>query len=122
MNIESLRLYCLAKPGTTEGFPFGEDTLVFKVMGKLFALTSLDNPVSVNLKADPPYSIALREEYPERIRPGFHMNKTHWNTVSLIDNLPEELIRSLVDHSYDMVVKTLKKSEKEQLARLSGQT
>ncbi|MEM7373727.1 MAG: MmcQ/YjbR family DNA-binding protein [Bacteroidota bacterium] len=119
MNIEFLREHCIAKAGTTEGFPFGEDTLVFKVMGKMFALLSLDNPVSVNLKCDPEYAIELREQHEEAIKPGWHMNKKHWNTVSLIDNLSDQMILELIDHSYDCVVKTLKKADREALKEMS---
>ncbi len=119
MNIEDVRSHCLARPGTTEGFPFGEQTLVFKVMGKMFALLPLDNPVSINLKADPDYSDELREQYDGRIKPGWHMNKRHWNTVSLVDNLSEKLVRDLIDHSYDMVVKGLKKGDQEALKNLT---
>ena len=118
MHIEAFRNQCITKAGVTESFPFDEDTLVFKVMGKMFALTSLSNPVTANLKCDPEYALELREEYPERIIPGWHMNKKHWNTVSLQDGLKEELLESLIQHSYDMVVKTLKKADKEALRAL----
>ncbi|MEO1449734.1 MAG: MmcQ/YjbR family DNA-binding protein, partial [Bacteroidota bacterium] len=101
-----------------ESFPFDEDTLVFKVMGKMFALTSLSNPVSANLKCDPEYSMELREQYPERIKPGWHMSKKHWNTVSLQEGLREDLLESLIQHSYEMVVKGLKKADKEALKAL----
>ena len=108
MNIEEFREYCLQKKGTTESFPFGEDTLVFKVMGKIFALTGLDRPeATANLKCDPEYALELREEYDGKIIPGYHMNKKHWNTVELESALPEKLIRSLIDHSYDLVVNSL---------------
>ncbi|MDP5168739.1 MAG: MmcQ/YjbR family DNA-binding protein [Bacteroidia bacterium] len=118
MNIETLRERCLSLPGTSEGLPFGPDTLVLKVMGKMFALVSLEDTKYVNLKCDPEYAVELREQYPERITPGWHMNKVHWNSVSLIDNLREDLIDKLILHSYDMVVKTLKKAEKEALEEL----
>ncbi|MEZ4772037.1 MAG: MmcQ/YjbR family DNA-binding protein [Bacteroidia bacterium] len=104
MNIETLRNYCLSLKGVTESFPFGEDTLVYKVMGKMFALSSFSNPTTANLKCDPEYALELREHYPEAILPGYHMNKKHWNTVSLVDNLQESLIISLIDHSYELVV------------------
>ena len=115
MNIEEIREHCISKPGTTEGFPFGEQTLVFKVMGKMFALLPLDDPVSMNLKCDPEYALELRERYEGRIRPGWHMNKKHWNTVSLVDNLESKLIGHLINHSYDLVVSKLKKADKEAL-------
>ena len=79
MNIEEYREYCIGKPGVTEGFPFDLNTLVFKVMGKMFALTNVDLFVSINLKCDPDYAIELREQY-EGIKPGYHMSKKHWNT------------------------------------------
>ncbi|MCB0840182.1 MAG: MmcQ/YjbR family DNA-binding protein [Bacteroidetes bacterium] len=115
MNIELLREYCLSKKAATEGFPFDENTLVFKVMGKMFALTALEDPTFVNLKCDPEYAIELREEYPGIITPGFHMSKTHWNTVSIVDTLSDQQIRDLVDHSYDMVVAKLTKKMKAEL-------
>lgn len=118
MNIETLREFCLSQKGVEEGFPFDEDTLVFKVMGKMFALVSLENPVSVNLKCDPEYALELRTQYPGVVRPGFHMNKTHWNTVSLIDNLSGDKIAELITHSYDMVVQKLPKKVKAELERL----
>lgn len=112
MNIEELRLYCLAKKGTTEELPFGPDTLVFKVMGKMFALTALDTEsCSVNLKCDPDRSEELREAYPD-ITPGYHMNKKLWNTVYCEGSLDNKFIQSLIDHSYDLVVAGLKKAEK----------
>ena len=111
MNIEIFREYCLSKKGVEETFPFGEDTLVFKVMGKVFAITSLENPNSINLKCDPDRSIEQRERHVE-IQPGFHMNKKHWNTVTTNDGLREAMIRELIDHSYGLVVKGLKKSDR----------
>lgn len=115
MDIENLRLYCLRMPGTTEGFPFGDQTLVFKVGGKIFALLPLDEPVSINLKCEPGYAVELRDQYPGAIRPGYHMNKKHWNTVSLIDRLDPRLIAQLVDHSYDLVLASLSKAERQRL-------
>ncbi len=106
MNIEEFREYCMAKPGVTEEFPFDETTLVFKVMGKMFVLTDLEGDWSLNLKCDPERAIELRETYPA-IRPGYHMNKTHWNTVAMDGSLPEKLILELVDHSYQLVVDKL---------------
>lgn len=110
MNIEALREYCLLKPGTTEEFPFDEDTLVFKVAGKIFALTSLTDwergEPTVNLKCDPERAVELRERYSE-VKPGFHMNKKHWNTVSLNESLADTAVRELIDHSYELVVSKL---------------
>ena len=118
MNIEELRIYCLAKKGTTEEFPFDSETLVFKVMGKMFALVPLERvPSQCNLKCDPERAIELREEYDGIIMPGYHMSKTHWNTLYL-ENLPPNLIRQLVDHSYDLVVAGLTKKLKEELGNL----
>ncbi|EAR16038.1 MULTISPECIES: MmcQ/YjbR family DNA-binding protein [Robiginitalea] len=114
MHIEEFREYCLAKKGVTEGFPFGQDVLVFKVMGKMFALTGLDrHPPQANLKADPERIPGLREEYDGRILPGYHMNKDHWNTV-MLQGLPADLLRELIDHSYELIVASLPaKSRKE---------
>jgi predicted DNA-binding protein (MmcQ/YjbR family) len=106
MNIESFREYCLNKPGVTEEFPFDELTLVFKVGGKMFALTDLQEFESINLKADPNRSLELRERYDE-ILPGYHMNKKHWNTVKTRGKLPETLLKELIDHSYELVYNSL---------------
>ncbi len=109
MNIEYFRTYCLSKKNVTEDFPFDDVTLVFKVCNKMFALTGLDSDeFTVNLKCDPERALELRERY-EDIRPGFHMNKKHWNTVHFDGNLPESLLKDLIDHSYDLVVKGLPK-------------
>lgn len=104
MNIEEFRQYCIAKKGVTEEFPFDDVTLVFKVMGKMFALAPLERlPSQVNLKCDPERAISLREEFDGVIMPGYHMSKTHWNTLYL-EQLPVALINELIDHSYDLVV------------------
>jgi predicted DNA-binding protein (MmcQ/YjbR family) len=116
MNIEEFRVYCLSKPMVTEEFPFDETTLVFKVCGKIFALTGLEHlEFKVNLKCDPERAIELREEY-ESIRAGFHMNKTHWNTVEVDGSFSDDLFMELIDHSYEMVVKGLPKSLRDQLS------
>jgi len=113
MNIEDFRDYCLAKKAVEETFPFDEVTLVFKVLGKMFALTGLEREeFTVNLKCDPEYAMELREEYPD-IQPGFHMSKKHWNTVHFESELDDKMLRSLIDHSYDMVVKKMKKADRE---------
>ena len=118
MDIETLREYCLSKKGVTEEFPFDEVTLVFKVMGKMFALTGLDKlPHKVNLKCDPERAIELRERYPG-IAPGYHMNKKHWNTVTLEGSLSTDMLKELMDHSYDLVVNGLTKKLKEELRSL----
>jgi len=119
MNIEEFREYCISKKGVTESFPFGEQTLVFKVMDKIFALTGLDkHPATTNLKCDPEKAIELREEYDGLIIPGYHMNKKHWNTVELEKNLPSYLIIELIDHSYNLVVLSLTKKSQTQLAEM----
>ncbi|RMG83223.1 MAG: MmcQ/YjbR family DNA-binding protein [Bacteroidetes bacterium] len=116
MDIETFRDYCLAKKGVEETFPFDEVTLVFKVMGKMFALCGLDrDDFSVNLKCDPEWAEELREAHPDDIQPGWHMNKTHWNTVLFEHGLPDDLLRQLIDHSYDLVVKGLPKKKREAL-------
>lgn len=120
MNIEELRLFCLAKASSTEEFPFDEDTLVFKVMGKMFALASLkkweQEDFSVNVKCDPEYAQELRAKYPEHVLPGYHMHKKHWNTVKIQDtSLTDRLIKHLINHSYDLVVSKLPKKKRELL-------
>jgi len=118
MHIEDFRDYCLNKRGVTESFPFGEDTLVLKVMGKIFAITGLDDDsFRVNLKCDPQYSLELRDAHPQII-PGWHMNKQHWNTVEFEQGLPEELLRSLIDHSYELIVASLSKKLQKELNEL----
>ncbi|MEO7081416.1 MAG: MmcQ/YjbR family DNA-binding protein [Flavobacteriales bacterium] len=114
MNIERFRQLCLEKPGTTEETPFGPDTLVFKVMGKLFALTDLNSFESVNLKCDPERAVELRE-YHEGITPGYHMNKQHWNTVLTDGSVKDALIQELLDHSYSLVVASLPKKVQAEL-------
>jgi predicted DNA-binding protein (MmcQ/YjbR family) len=117
MDLAKFREYCLAKSGATESTPFGPDVLVFKVGGKIFALASLDEiPARVNLKCDPDLALELRDRY-EQVRPGYHMNKKHWNTVEIEARVPEFEIRKMIDHSYDLVAKTLPgtKSRKERL-------
>jgi predicted DNA-binding protein (MmcQ/YjbR family) len=102
MNIESLREYCISKKGADESFPFGEDTLVFKVTGKIFALVNLDGDLSINLKCDPAFAIELRERF-SSVTAGYHMNKKHWNTVLLDGSVPDKDICSWIDHSYDLI-------------------
>ena len=116
MNIEDFRAYCLSKTGAEEGFPFDEQTLVFKVAGKMFALCALEHqPISVNLKSEPEYSIELRERYPDVILPGYHMSKLHWNTILLEANLEMKMYTDLIDRSYRLVRQGLKKSLKQEL-------
>lgn len=111
MNIESFREYCLLKKGVTEEFPFDNNTLVFKVAGKMFALAGVDNFSGINLKVDPEQGAELREKY-TFIQPAFHMNKKHWITVVMDGSAPEKLVHRLIDNSYDLVVLKLTKSQK----------
>src|SRR6218665_930250 len=102
MNVETIREYCIGKEGAEESFPFGEDTLVFKIGGKIFLLLSLDaDPPSFNAKCDPDHALELREQY-ECIVPGYHMNKKHWNTVVVDGTLPARELKALIDESYDL--------------------
>ena len=118
MDIESFREYCLSKPGVTESFPFDNQTLVFKVMGKMFALADVDAFVSVNLKCRPETAIQLREKYPE-VTPGYHMSKKHWNTVETHGSIPDKLLMQWIDDSYGLVVEGLPKKLKGELTDLS---
>ena len=120
MNIEEYRDYCMAKKGVTEGFPFDQKTLVFKVMGKMFALTDVDGFVSINLKCDPERALDLREQF-HAVQPGYHMSKKHWNTVTVNDDAPDKNIYEWIDDSYDLVVKSLTKKLKEELKLLEGE-
>ncbi len=115
MNLEEIRDYCLAKPGVTEGLPFGEDTLVFKVGEKLFLLTSISVGTQFNVKCDPELAIELRERYSE-VQPGFHMNKKHWNTVNTNGSLSRKQIIDMIDHSYMLVLHSLPKKVQEEIA------
>ena len=117
MHIESFRNYCLEKKGVTEAFPFDSDTLVFKVMGKMFALTDVNSFASLNLKCDPALAIELRERYGE-VTHGYHMNKKHWNTIMTNGTLPDSLLIKWIDHSYDLVVKNLPKNLQKALEAL----
>jgi predicted DNA-binding protein (MmcQ/YjbR family) len=110
MDIETIREYCLQKENVTEGFPFGGDTLVFKVNDKLFLLMGLDSePLQFNAKCDPDHAVELREEFPEIIFPGYHMNKKHWNSI-IPSGLKTQLVKDLIDESYDLVAKKNRKS------------
>lgn len=116
MNIEELRTYCLAKDGVTESFPFGSDTLVFKVGEKIFLLTGLDShPLSFNVKCDPERAIDLREQYPDSVFPGYHMNKKHWNTIQVNGELTRIQLQELIDFSYDLVVRSLPRKMRERI-------
>ncbi|PWT95259.1 MAG: MmcQ-like protein [Bacteroidetes bacterium] len=103
MNIEELREYALSKPGASESFPFGENTLVFKVKDKIFLLAGLDeHPLQFNVKCDPDKAIELREQY-AAVKPGYHMNKKHWNTVVVDGSVDNRMIKSFIDHSFELV-------------------
>jgi predicted DNA-binding protein (MmcQ/YjbR family) len=113
MNIELIRAYCLNKPGyITEETPFGDAVLVFKIHGKMFMLANLGRyPLTINLKSEPSRAIELRERY-DAVRPGYHMNKKHWNTVTLDGTVPASVVYQMIDESYDAVIQTLKKSDR----------
>jgi len=117
MNIEEYCDYCLKKPGVADEFPFGPDTLVFKVMGKMFALSGVDDFSGMNLKCDPELAMELREEY-EAVNPGYHMNKNHWNTVTVNADASDKKIYEWIDLSYNLVVKSLTKKLRDELALL----
>lgn len=119
MNIEQLQGYCISKKSVTEDFPFDADTLVFKVLGKMFVLISLNKweagQKTINLKCDPDYAEELRAEY-DAIYPGYHMSKKHWNTIELTtDEISPKFLAELIDHSYDMVVKGMTKKMRDSL-------
>jgi predicted DNA-binding protein (MmcQ/YjbR family) len=106
MNLEQFKEYCMKKKSVTEEFPFGPETLVYKVAGKIFAITSFNIPLKVNLKCDPELAVDLRERY-EEVQPGFHMNKKHWNTVDFEGRISDKELKSMVDHSYELIVNGL---------------
>lgn len=114
MNIEEFRTYCLEKAATSESTPFDNNTLVFKVHNKMFSLTGIEEFKSINLKCDPEYAVELREKY-EGIEPGYHMNKTHWNTVTTDGSVPDELLYELIDHSYTLVARGVRKKVRDSL-------
>ena len=118
MHLEEIREYCLSKKGVEEGLPFGEDTLVFKVMGKMFLLTGINaNPVQFNVKCDPEKAIELRENY-TCVIPGYHMNKQHWNTIICDGSAPRKKMQEWMDDSYNLVVSSLTKKLKSELEDL----
>ena len=123
MNIQQLFEFCLSKKGVTEHFPFDEDTLVFKVGGKMFCLTSLkkweEGDHSINLKCDPERALELRAEY-EAIEPGYHMSKVHWNTVRFHGDVSDKMMCELINHSYELVFSSLTKKVKEEILKLDN--
>ncbi len=113
MTATALRKWCLARPGATEEFPFGERVSVFKVAGKMFALSILDDrPLKVSVKCEPELAQALRRSY-EAVAPGYHLNKRHWNTITIDGSLPDQLVRDMVEDSYDLVVEALPRRDRE---------
>lgn len=118
MELETLRKTLLNKQATTEELPFGPEALVFKVMGKMFALIAWQKtPLTISLKCEPNHAMALRAMFPS-VKPGYHLNKEHWNTVTLDGSLPEIEIIEMIDHSYDQVIKGLKKTDREKLENM----
>lgn len=118
MELEQLRAYLLNKIGAYEDFPFGPKAMIFKVMGKMFALVAwLENPLWINLKCDPDLAMHLRNIY-KGVRPGYHMNKKHWNTIVLDDAIASEEIFSMIDESYDLVAAGLKKVDRDRLEQM----
>ena len=118
MNIEEIREYCLSKKGVTEDFPFDDETLVLKVIGKMFVLISLEKiPLQLNVKCDPEEAIELREKY-ESVLPGYHMNKKHWNTIIIDGSVHSKEIKNWIDNSYTLVIQGLKKSDREELLKV----
>jgi len=117
LNIESIREYCMNKKGVTESFPFDEETLVFKVMNKMFCLASITAPISINLKCNPETAIELREKY-DAVIPGYHMNKKHWNTIMIDEIRNTNLIWEWIDNSYNLITKSLTKKDKLELQKL----
>lgn len=118
MNIEELRDYCLSMKGVTEDFPFDEEALVFKVMGKMFALANVDDFKSITLKCDPEQAIELRERYPA-VQPGYHMSKKHWNTILTNGEIPDPMMKQWIRNSYDLVVSGLTKKLQAELKKQS---
>jgi predicted DNA-binding protein (MmcQ/YjbR family) len=116
LNLEELRDYCLQKPGVTEGLPFGEDTLVFKVGEKIFLLTGIKDSNRFNVKCDPELAVELREHHPEVI-PGYHMNKKLWNTVYMDGTLTRKQLHEMIDHSYDLILNGLPKKVQEEIVK-----
>lgn len=123
MNIEQFYEFCLAKKGVTEHFPFDEDTLVFKVGGKIFCLTSLkkweEGDHSINLKCEPQRALELRAEY-EAVEPGYHMSKIHWNTITFNSDVSDKMICELINDSYDLIFKSLTKKAQNEIENLEN--
>src|SRR5690554_2482202 len=121
MNIEEVRELCLQMSYATEDMPFDDKTLVFRVGGKMFALLGLDSdPASINLKCEPEHAISLREEYPENVFPGYHMNKQHWNTVIVQLPITKSIFQEMLQHSYELIFQKLPKKTKEELQSIDS--
>lgn len=119
LNLEEIEAFCMSLPGVSADFPFGEETMVFRVMGKIFLLSNIFNvPLCMNLKAEPEQAFLWREEY-DAVQPGYHMNKKHWNTVTLNGSIPHEIVKGMILHSYERVKLGLTKKQKEVLNSLS---
>jgi predicted DNA-binding protein (MmcQ/YjbR family) len=115
MDAAALRAWCLRQPGAIEDFPFGPEHSVFKVGGKMFALSALDRvPLEVSVKCEPELAVGLRDSYPA-IRPGYHLNKRHWNTLTLDGSLPDQFVRDLIEDSYDLILSALPQRVRAQL-------
>lgn len=121
MNPDLIREYCLKKNAVTEELPFDEDSPVYKVMGKIFAISNLTPPYSINLKCDPEKAIELRERY-DAVTPGYHMNKTHWNTIELNGTISPKLLKGWIDHSYELVISGLTKKQRLKLSSYNRNT
>lgn len=119
MYLDEFRSFCLSLPGTSESLPFDDHALVFKVLDKMFALTRIDDFTSINLKCDPERALELREKY-DYIKPGFHMNKKHWNTIYDVNTLEDDFLHELTKHSYDLVVSKMTKKQKIALEELGS--
>ena len=120
MEFEPLHKYLLKKKGAIEDTPFGPESLVFKVMGKMFALVAWDEtPLRITLKCDPDLALILRAQF-QAVQPGYYMNKKHWNTITLGENIPDEQILEMIDDSYELVVKGLRKADRQELEQSAG--
>ena len=117
MNRADVHAYCLSRKGAKEEFPFGPDVSVYKIKGKMFALLTLEAPIRISLKCDPILAEMLRQTYPA-VQPGYHLNKRHWNTVNIDGTIPDDEIWEMIDNSYQLVVKSLSKAQRDQLAAL----
>jgi predicted DNA-binding protein (MmcQ/YjbR family) len=119
MERDELRAHCLSKPGAWEGFPFGDDVAVYKVGSKIFALIPVRGRASISLKCSPTWALLLRDTYPA-VTPGYHLNKRHWNTVGLDGSIPDGEIIEMIDHSYDLVFKSLTRKERDEIERAAS--